>query len=78
MDLEENNVRLTPNIASASPTILRKRGYEQQNGVEGNVICYFAQTVFLHKFFLGGGGTVECIIHIILGMLGGFKNLWIK
>lgn len=38
MDLEENNVRLTPSIASASPTILRKRGYEQQNGVEGTSI----------------------------------------
>ena len=50
MDLEENNVRLTPNIASASPTILRKRGYEQQNGVEGE---YFsAQIVPFPELFI--------------------------
>lgn len=33
LDIEENSVRLmTPNINTVSPTILKKRGYEQQNG----------------------------------------------
>ncbi|GFY39150.1 metastasis-associated protein MTA1 [Trichonephila inaurata madagascariensis] len=52
MDMEENNVRLTPSIASASPTILRKRGYEQQNGVD-------IVAVPPKRRALSGGGVIK-------------------